>query len=261
MKQTSWQIPYQGLEAFEKELFEDDQTGQISNRASRLGESMKNLEENYVAGRMRGIAFTIAGESYPASTFATTNAAGTAITVPFSANMYTTGSGNRLGTYAQLSYTGFKTALEVMLNALDPLGVVINVNPNTVVVSAFDFVNVRSFLNSAYYPAVPGRGGETVANAASGFAGGAFSENQLKGLLNSSLNRYLPQGAWYVGEAHKGMIFQRRAPLEVVQENPLSGESFSRDVYRFKSRARWESEWIDPRFWFQGNDGSASVTQ
>jgi len=252
---------YMGGESFERELFDDDQTGQINQRAQALGEAMRDLEEEYVAGRFRGIAFTAGSDSYPASTFSTVNYNGTSITVPFSVNMYYTGSGNCPASYVQLSFFAMKTGYEQLLDARDPLGLKIAVNPDTVLVSGFDFLNVRTFLNSTWYPAVPGRGGETVANAASGYAGTQYAENVIRGLMNPAYNRYLPQGAWYMGEGKKGFVFQRRDPLEVVQELPQAGQSFDTDTYRFRNRARWEAEWLDSRFWYQGNDGTASVTQ
>jgi len=252
---------YMGGESFERELFDDDQTGQIRQRASQLGQAMKVLEEVYVAGRLRGTAATIAGVSIPASTFSTVNAAGTAITVPFSTTLYDGSSGNRPSAYAQLSVPALKTGYETLLNALDPLGVKVLTNPDTLVVSPFDDINAAQFLNSAYYPGVPGLGGENAGSASSGFASGAFSVNPVKGLLNPKTNRYLPQGAWYIGESKKGMIFQRRDPVEIVQEQPQSGQSFDLDVIRFRSRTRWEVDWVDSRFWYQGNDGTASVTQ
>jgi len=33
-------------------------------------------------------------------------------------------------------------------------------------------------------------------------------------------------------------------------------QTHTNDVFQFRSRARWEPDWIDPRFWFLGNDGT-----
>jgi len=46
------------IEAFERELFDDDQTGQIKNRASQMGENFKIMEEIYVIGKILGTGFT-----------------------------------------------------------------------------------------------------------------------------------------------------------------------------------------------------------
>lgn len=252
---------YMGGESFEKELFDDDQTGQINQRAQKLGTAQKELEEVYVAGRIRGTAAIINGVDVPASNFETENAAGTTITTPFSVNLYTTGSGNRPAAFSQMSVPALKVGYETLLNALDPLNIKIVTNPDVILFSPFDAINAPQFLNSSYYPGVPGLGGETASSASSGFASGAFGLNPIKGLFKPVLNRYLPQGAWYLGESDKGMIFQRRDPMEITQEQPQSGQSFDKDVIRYRSRSRWEAEWIDSRFWYQGNNGSISVTQ
>lgn len=252
---------YMGGEDFERELFDDDQTGQIRTRASDLGKSMRVLEEAYVAGRFIGTAFTVGADSYPASIFDTVNASGTAITTPFSVNIYDTSEGNRPATFTQLTFPAMKTGITALLNAKDRLGVKIAAMPNMVLVSSQDFVNVRTFLNSTYYPSPLGLGGQTQAGATSGVAGGTFSNNPINGMLQAVENIFLPAWAWAMGEGRKGMIFQRRDPMEIVQENPQAGESFQTDTYRFRSRSRWEAEWIDSRFWYLGNDGTVAGVQ
>lgn len=252
---------YMGGEDFERELFDDDQTGQIRTRASQLGKSMRLLEENYVAGRFIGTAFTVGDDTYPASIFSTTNAVGTAITTPFNVNMYTTSQGNRPATFTQLTFPAMKTGITALLNALDPLNVKIAAMPDTVLVSSQDFVNVRTFLNSTYYPSPLGLGTDTGGAPSPGVAGGTFSQNPINGMLQAQENIFLPAWAWAMGEARKGMIFQRRDPMEIIQENPQAGESFQTDTYRFRSRSRWEAEWIDSRFWFLGNDGTITGVQ
>jgi hypothetical protein len=49
--------------------------------------------------------------------------------------------------------------------------------------------------------------------------------------------------------------------MSVLQENPASGQSFELDVMRWRTRSRFKPAWIDPRFWYRGNDGSASGQQ
>ena len=184
---------------------------------------------------------------------------------PFSTSFYgtkgATSYGNRLTTFAQLSMQGVRTALQALRQAFDPLGVPIAVRPDTLVVSPFDEVNALTLLNSTLYPGTQGLGGQTVSNATSGSLTGAFANNMLKGMLELHSNIYLPSGAWLVGCKGKGLAFQRRDPLEVVQEVPNSGESFNTDTIRFRSRNRFACEWIDSSFWFQGNDGTAVVVQ
>ena len=56
--------------------------------------------------------------------------------------------------------------------------------------------------------------------------------------------------------AGKGLIGQIRDPLEVTQENPQSGVAFSADEFRYKARSRWNFDWLEPRFWYLGNNGT-----
>ena len=262
---------YMGGESFDRELFDDDQTGQIRQRAQNLGEAMGTLEEVYSAGRLlgsysggsQGTSLTIAGVTMPASTYATTNADGVAISGVYSTTMYssTAGDGNRLATFAQLSFPALKQLYSQMLNAKDPLGVKLASAPDLLIVSTFDAMNARTFLNSTWYPAVQGLATQTSATATSGVAGQFGAINPFNGVLNLATNVYLPNGAWVLCQAKKGLVFQRRDPMEVIQELPQSGQSFNTDTYRFRSRSRWEQEWVEARYYGLGNDGSASVSQ
>lgn len=256
---------YMGGESFTREMFDDDQTGQIKQRMTKLGESQRQLEELITAGRLLGnTALTFGNFTVPASLYARANAQGVSVGV-YNTNFYGTRNGvqfgNKLGTLDQLSMQGIRTALQALRQAFDPLGVPIAVRPDTLVVSPFDEVNAMTFMNSTLMPGVQGLGGQTASSASSGSATGAFADNLLKGMLKIASNIYLPTGAWNIGCAGKGLAFQRRDPLEVVQEVPNSGESFNTDTIRFRSRNRFAVEWIDSSFWFQGNDGTATVTQ
>jgi hypothetical protein len=70
--------------------------------------------------------------------------------------------------------------------------------------------------------------------------------------------KFLADWAWAIGEAKKGFIFQERDPLEVIQEAAATGAAFQFDAMRYRSRRRFEADWIagGSRFWFLGNDGS-----
>jgi hypothetical protein len=54
------------------------------------------------------------------------------------------------------------------------------------------------------------------------------------------------------------MIVQMRTATEVINEAVNSGESFERDLVRFKARSRFNSEIVEPRFIYRGNDGSVT---
>lgn len=49
-----------------------------------------------------------------------------------------------------------------------------------------------------------------------------------------------------------------RESASVMQEAPNAGESFNRDIIRFRLVMRGNGDFIDPRFAWQGNDGSVT---
>jgi hypothetical protein len=253
---------FMGGESFEAELWEDDQTGQIRTRAQSLGEAQRIIEEIYVAGRLQGLSnYTVADFVVPASQYRTRNAAGTVITTPYSTNMYTTGQGNRPAAFAQLNAVTFKQGRAALMNALDPKGIKILCRPNHLVVSTQDDQNARTLIESDYWPAVQGLSGQTASTATAGGLAGAFAKNTFKGLVSFSVNYFFRDWAWVMMEKKKGPVFQRRVPMSVVQEIPNSGASFDLDSIRWRSRSRWEFDFVDARFCWLGNNGSVAGSQ
>ena len=238
------------IEAYEKELFINDQTGQIKDRAGMMGENMKITEEINAVGKLSGQALTFGNIVVDASNYTTVNENGV------TCGVYDVNLGNRPATFARLGFGTLGDAYKALLQMKDPLGNKMLVLPNLLVVSPTDVLNAPQLLHSVYYPAVPGAPAQTAATASSGTTGWTMSENPLAGMFDWKMSRFLPDNAWYLGEAKKGLIFQRRTPLEVVQEMPNTGRHFEADVFRFKTAAMWEVEWVESRFWYCGDDGS-----
>ena len=161
-----------------------------------------------------------------------------------------------MATWLTLSQPALEDANIALKLMRDPLGNKMLVLPNTLVVATDLVFNAAKLLNSGMQPSVPGVLGGTVGGAISGTTGWTEAINPLKGLFTLKEMRFLPLKSWYLGEAKKGLVFQRRDALEVVQELPATGQSFEQDAYRFRTRSRWECDWIESRFGFQGNDGS-----
>lgn len=255
------------IESFDRELFDDDQTGQIRQRASKLGASMAITESAYAAIRFIGAAGSYANLSVPVSGYSTTDVAGNTVTGPWSATLYgtTSGEGNRPGTYAALGLNVLKNAWSRMLNAKDPQGNKIITRPDILLVSNMDALHAPLLVSPPngvpYYPAPIGSSGQTAATAVSGFPGGAFGANPFMGLgIKVVVARFLADWAWALGEKGKGFIFQERDPLEVIQESAATGAAFQFDAMRYRSRRRFEADWIagGSRFWYLGNDGSVA---
>lgn len=236
-------VKYGRIESFEKELFDDDQTGQIRQRAGYMGENMKILEEIYVSGRLTGAQLVFGDVTIPASNYTTVDTTGA------TRGLYSTQVGNRPGTFHTLGQTYIEEADVALTNMLDPLGNRIMVLPNTLVVATDLKFTAAKLINSSLQPSVPNV-------SAPGATGWTETINPLQGLYKLQVARFLPAKSWYLMEAKKGLIFQRRDPLEVIQELPASGQAFEQDAYRFRTRARFECDWIECRFCFQGNDGS-----
>lgn len=255
---------FMGGESFEMELWEDDQTGQIRQRAASLGEAQRVLEEIYVAGRILGIAnFTVADFVVPASNYQTRNASGNVITTPYSANLYKTGQGNVLSANKVLSGSSLKEGTAKLMNAIDPKGIKILGKPDHLVVSVADALNASTLLESDNNPTIQGVGGTTFNNQMGGTIGGIVAKNVFKGLFSFSVNYFFPDWAWVMGQKKKGPVFQRRSPMSVIQEVPNSGQSFDLDSIRWRTRSRYEMDFVGggSRFWLRGNDGSAQGQQ
>lgn len=232
------------IESFERELFDDDQTGQIKNRASQMGENFKIMEEIYVILKVTGAGGVVQGVQVdPDVSFSDVVPAGAT-----GNGTYNTSKGNRSAAFARLSQANLETADINLMSITDPLGNKFLVSPNTLLVSTLDKFVGAKLLNSTLQPSVP-----SASQDATGFT---MTINPLQGLYKLLVSRFLPAKSWYLGDFKKALVFQRRDPLEILQENPASGVSFSAEVYRFKSRSRFEVGIVESRFIYQGDDGS-----
>lgn len=239
--------------AFERELVDDDQTGQITQRAANLGEMMRYVEELQVM-------IAIDGAINPQ-----TGGAG----YSFSA------MGNQLQTPGQLSQPNLELADIQAQNMVDPLGNFMLVTPDTVLASPADKFNLLKLLNSTLQPSVPGTAGGAIGQAGGalgGQTGWTMTVNPLQGEYSAKISRFVrgatssqggpglkgpgqdgSHGACYLLQSKKSIVFQDRDALEIAQENPMSGAAFGYDQYRYRVRRRFAVRVIDPRFLIQIN--------
>lgn len=213
----------------ERELIDDDMTGQIVQRASQMGQRIRYVEEQVVMSAIVGAT-------------------------------YTTAIGNRPSAGAKLSQPGLEAADIALMGIRDPLGNLILVQPDTLVVGPADKFNAAKLLNSALQPSVPGASGQTANTASSGGTGWTMTVNPLQGLYSLKVSRFLPtlgldatNGPWYLMQAKTSIAFQDRDPLEVVPEARDAGESFDRDQYRWRTRRRFNAAVIESRYIYEGN--------
>lgn len=250
---------YGSMFAVSHEAMEDDQTGQLSQKATQIGEYLKVLTEVLVMGKLLspsgGVNYlnfqVFTSETKPSNE---ANYPWTTAAAPFVGGGY-----NRPASFTILNDAGLKAGLQIMGQQKDLLGNYMAVNPSHLLISPQRRFDANTILNSEWYPAGAQSGGVT---------GGAFSRNQLKGLVDLLITPYMPKASgvidglaesWFLVDASKpAFIHQIREGISVVQEAPNSGDGFSRQIQRSRASMRANADFIDPRFMFLGNDGSVT---
>lgn len=239
-----------------KELLEDDQTGQFKQQAGLMGQYAKLALEAIVMIKLSGVAGTYSTLKVPATETKPTEEAVypyTPATTPFVG-----GGFNRPATFAAFSQAGLIAGNIALKNQLNKLGLKMSVDAKRVVMGPTNEYDARIILNSAWYPSVP--------SAVAGTAGWTNSVNPVQGAANLTISRFIAKNdgtlngdskAWYLmDDSVPWFVLQIRESASVVQEAPNSGKSFEKDVVRFKLTLRANADHIDPRFVWQGNDGS-----
>jgi hypothetical protein len=241
------------------ELLEDDQTGTFQRQSAQLGEYLKLVTEVLVMGKLASLAsLTYQDMSIPTSETQPSyesNYPWTLSSAPFR------GGGFNKATPVAMTLASIQAGIKALMNQWNLQGIKMQVKPNRLVIGpqlAFD-----AAVLSSYYPS---------GAQAAGVTGGAFAinpigpEGSFKTIANMTVSRYMVKSdgtwngdstAWYLVDDKKpGFIVQYREPVTVVQEAPNAGQSFELDVVRFKARTRQNADFIDPRYLYQGNDGS-----
>lgn len=218
--------------SIDRQLVDDDQTGQIIQKAGSFGKMMKYKEELDVIIEQRS------GGSQG----------------------YSVAIGNRPATFGQLSQANLEAADIALSSMKDQLGNFLFVIPDLLTTGTGNKFTGAKLLNSSLQPSVPGVAGvENIAVApgvASGGTGWTMTINPLQGLYKFKYSRFYKTTEWYLQQSKTGLVFQDRLPLETSQELPLSGDSFMKLIYRWRCLRRYQVKMIESRFTFQGNDGS-----
>lgn len=236
-------VKYGMMFAVERELLDDDQTGQIVQRASQMGENARIHEEAFVWARIcNDTTAVLDGEPLPVSD--------TYSTVYSTTGIHGTGRGINALSNGRLSQSQIAAGWILAKKMLDQSGRPMVVTPKVLAVSPQDIFFASVLMQSEYNPSVP--------SATAGATGGTFSMNPIKGLAGVVASRFIRDYAALLIDP-KGFAFQRRDPTEVVQENPQSGPAFSQEVFRYKQRSRWQADFIDPKFFINLNPGFAST--
>lgn len=235
-----------------KELMEMDQTGQFQKQAGLLGEYAKQVLEVYCYGKLASVSGAkYANISIPVSETKPADEA----TYPWSTSLVGGGS-NRPAAYASLNQAELQKGIIALMNQLNILGLKMSVNPRRLLISPHYRFDAAVLLNSGWYPT----------GATAGSTGSVGAINPLQGILDLTTSRFMfdhtgsvnaDSKAWYIVDDSKPFfVCQVHTPAEVMLENPASGQSFDRDIVRFKLRTIANADFIDPRFAYRGSDGS-----
>lgn len=244
---------YGEMFAVEKELLEDDQTGQFAKQAGLMGEYAKLALEVIIMAKLASVS----GAAYSNLSVPTTETKPTEeSTYPWSTSLVG-GGANRPASFGLLQQSKIQDGFIALMNQKNKLGLKMTVRPGRLLIGPAWRFDAAVLLNSAYYPSVPGAAGST---------GTSFAINPIEGIAALTVSRFMFKNdgtvagdskAWYlIDDNVPWFVCQIRQGAEVVQEAANSGDSFERDVIRFKVSLRANADHIDPRFAWQGNDGS-----
>lgn len=236
-----------------KELVDDDQTGQVRLHAQQLGQYLRLLQEVYVYGKLASVAgMSYAELQIPVSETKPSYEAN----YPWSQSLRG-GGATRPASYGALTQGNVQAGMTALMKQKNLQGLIMGVKANRLIISPKYIFDAAVLMNSSFYPS---------GAASAGNVGGAFAINPIKGLLDITVSPYVftnggvasgDSAAWYlVDDKRAGMIVQERSPVAVEQETPNAGKSFETDVYRFKANTRMNADFIDPRPFWQGSDGS-----
>ena len=249
-------LKFGAIYALEKELMSDDQSGSFSRQAGMLGEYMKILSEVLCYGKLASVAnMKYIDYSIPQSE--TKPSAEANYPYASSAAPMRGGGINRPVAFGSLTQANIVAGLVGQANQKNLQGIKMLVQSKRLVVSHQNKFDAAVLLHSGYYPS---------GAAAAGAVGGALAINPIQGILDLTASRFMfsndgtvdgTSKAWYIMDDTKPwFLLQMREPVSIEQEAVNAGASFDIDVVRFKGSSRMNADHIDPRFVWQGNDGS-----
>lgn len=263
---------YGTIFAVEWELLEDDQTGQFAKQAGLLGEYAKLAIECIVYAKLAGkftggVTANYAGLSIPATETQPSYEANypwTTSAAPFRGGAY-----NAPTSFGALTQNNIQNGFIALMQQPNLLGIKMNVNPKRILISPFYRFDAAVLLNSSFYPSQGGITGGSASSSA-GTTGNTFAINPIESVAALSVSRFMftnktgqvgqavgNSSAWYlIDDSKAAFVCQLREAASVVQEAPNSGESFDKDIIRWRLRLRTNADHIDPRFAWQGSDGT-----
>jgi hypothetical protein len=250
---------YGTLFPVEKELIDDDQTGQFQRQSGYLGEYLKLVLEVLCYAKLASSASTMAYQDLVIPATETKPSYEANYPYAASAAPFRGGGFNKPAAFALMTQASLQAGFQALMVQKNLLGLRMLVEPDLVIVGPRYEFDLATILHSNYYPT----------GATAGATGGAFSINPLHGIADACVSRFIfrpdtgvldPDGtttAWWLVDSKKSwFVVQMREGAVVEQEAPNAGASFDQDIIRFKGRTRANADFIDPRFVWLGDDGS-----
>lgn len=243
---------FMGFARVERDLIEDDRVGVIHQRIQDLGTLPQYVEDAWAMGKLISAAGAVVpGTNDPIPQSQTKPSTESAW--PWSTSLGGGGK-NRLASYAVMSEAGIQALDLQAMNMVDLQGNKLLVQLTHIFAgTSYKWVLEQILKSGNFMSTVPLKVGGTGSDTT---VGTQFAANVLKGAYEPFVSRFLPNTAWGLIEAMKGMVFQRRSANELIQEAPNSSESLRQDAYIWRVRARWNVDWLDPRFAQLGSDGT-----
>lgn len=246
-----------------RNMIDFDQSAQVEQQAAQVGENAKNIKDSYCYQRWLSPSAggTDAGGYYVPPSQTGSQAGET--TWPWNTSFTKGGGANRPASYLACSYQAFIQGRVLARKMKDPKGARMLVMPDTILagVGVADPIHEMVDPDSQFWPStgtIKQSGTLTGGGAASADtgAGTQHAKNLLKGKYNVCDTIWLPDTAYGLTQAGKGFTLQQARPLSVVQENHVSGASFSVRAFRYRIDEMYEADHREPRFSILLSDGS-----
>lgn len=244
---------YGSMYPVEFELAEMDQTGQVVKMSGLMGEYLRLVAEVLVMGKLASVSGTKymdleipTSETKPSDE---ANYPWTLDSAPFIGGGY-----NKLSP-GVMNQANIQKADIALMNQRNLLGIKMQAKGNRLLVGPYWKFDAATLLNSSFFPTAQATG-----------TGTFQSINPIKGLYNLTVSRFMfdhngsadaNSKAWYMLDDSKPFaVLLMKEAVKLEQEAVNAGESFDRDIIRFKGRTMLNFDFIDPRFIIQGNNGS-----
>ena len=211
-----------------RELIEDEQTRQLKNIPSMLGQAHARFENNTV--------FTFYNNGATATAYDAQNYFDTAGHPDITGGAAVAVNTNS-GALGQISEANLETALAEIRLWRGRQGEHIVVFPKVLLVAPSEEFVSRRLMKSGY---------EVGSNL-------GHITNIHEGSMEVIVSPWLTTQTWYILTDIPGLVYQWRQKLDLLQEDIASGSSFDTDVYRYRSLVRFGLDATDWRFGYKGN--------